>query len=173
MRTDLRGMNLRNFVIRSCTWIGCLLPLLLNHVDAFSTSPKLFRSQIPTHGLPINYLSTQLSASDTNQKQSRRMFFQVTSAIVFGTLIPHSNDSAWAAEKEPIIWKSGKTPIVPGQKPKDKNDVSGTRKDPSFLRSISACKVRHFGGSFLSQPLLNVFVFLFVFHALMMVLQTP
>ena len=41
---------------------------------------------------------------------------------------------------EPTIWRSGKSPIVPGQKPKDKSNVSGTRKDPSFLRSVSDCK---------------------------------
>lgn len=49
--------------------------------------------------------------------------------------------SSTAVDKvEPIIWKSGKPPIVPGQKPKDGNDVKGTRKDPDFLRSISTCK---------------------------------
>jgi hypothetical protein len=31
-------------------------------------------------------------------------------------------------------------PNVPGQKPKDKGDVSGTKKDPRFLRSLSDCK---------------------------------
>ena len=40
------------------------------------------------------------------------------------------------------IFKTGKAPIVPGQKPKDKGDTKGTRKDPSFLRSISDCKVK-------------------------------
>lgn len=38
------------------------------------------------------------------------------------------------------IWLTGKAPKVPGQKPKDKNDVSGTRRDPKFLRSIADCK---------------------------------
>ena len=38
------------------------------------------------------------------------------------------------------IYKSGKTPIVPGEKPKDKNDVRGTRKDPDFLRSVADCR---------------------------------
>lgn len=38
------------------------------------------------------------------------------------------------------IWQTGKQPKVPGQKPKDKNDTSGTRKDGNFLRSISDCK---------------------------------
>jgi hypothetical protein len=41
---------------------------------------------------------------------------------------------------EDTIWMTGKMPQIPGQKPKDKNDVSGTRKDPNFLRSLSDCK---------------------------------
>jgi hypothetical protein len=60
--------------------------------------------------------------------------FGITSAVLN---LPHE---AIASDKEPVIWKSGKAPIVPGQKPKDKNDVSGTRKDPNFLRSIATCK---------------------------------
>jgi hypothetical protein len=38
------------------------------------------------------------------------------------------------------VYRSGKAPIVPGQKPKDKKDVKGTRKDPDFLRSIADCR---------------------------------
>lgn len=72
--------------------------------------------------------------------------FIITTLIfsnTFGTSLFENNYNAYAAEsKEPIIWKSGKTPIVPGKKPKDKNDTSGTRKDGDFLRSISNCKVR-------------------------------
>ncbi|KAL9190236.1 hypothetical protein ACHAXT_007447 [Thalassiosira profunda] len=47
---------------------------------------------------------------------------------------------ASAAESRDIVWKTGKAPIVPGQKLKDKSDVKGTKKDPSFLRSVSDCK---------------------------------
>jgi len=39
------------------------------------------------------------------------------------------------------IYKSGKSPIIAGASPKNKNDLSGTRKDPNFLRSIADCKV--------------------------------
>ena len=38
------------------------------------------------------------------------------------------------------IWLTGKSPKVPDQKPKDKNDVGGTRKDPKFFRSLADCK---------------------------------
>lgn len=73
-----------------------------------------------------------------NEMQSRRKAIQ---SMAFGiTSLLLSTPSANAAEKEPTIYKSGKAPIVPGQKPKDKNDVAGTRKDPNFLRSVSACK---------------------------------
>jgi len=67
-----------------------------------------------------------------------------TTALIGGDMANNnnSNRAALAAEKstEPIIWKSGKTPIIPDAKPKDKNDTSGTRKDSSFLRSIATCK---------------------------------
>jgi hypothetical protein len=41
---------------------------------------------------------------------------------------------------EYTIWKTGRAPIVPGQKPRDKDDIRGTRKDPNFLRSVADCK---------------------------------
>ncbi len=43
---------------------------------------------------------------------------------------------------EYTIWKTGRAPIVPGQKPREKDDVKGTRKDPNFLRSVSDCKAK-------------------------------
>jgi hypothetical protein len=76
---------------------------------------------------------------------SRRNLLQ--SIIVSATsvvLLVGGASMAAAAEKpnsrEPTIYLTGKAPIVPGQKPRDKNDVSGTRKDPNFLRSLSDCK---------------------------------
>ncbi|KAL3776511.1 hypothetical protein ACHAWO_001034 [Cyclotella atomus] len=53
-----------------------------------------------------------------------------------------SNPSTSAADSNAgaTIWKTGKAPEVPGQKPKDKSDTKGTRKDPNFLRSIADCK---------------------------------
>lgn len=36
---------------------------------------------------------------------------------------------------------TGKPPKVPGAKKRDPNDTKGTKKDPSFLRSVSNCKV--------------------------------
>ena len=53
-------------------------------------------------------------------------------------LAPSVVEAAEVSEK--TIYMSGKTPKVPGAKPKDKNDLSGTKKDPNFLRSIADCK---------------------------------
>jgi hypothetical protein len=71
----------------------------------------------------------------------RRQVLQVAlSAVFFGA----SALPAVAAEekKESTVYLTGKAPKVPGQKPKDKSDVAGTRKDPKFLRSLSDCKSR-------------------------------
>lgn len=55
-----------------------------------------------------------------------------------------SHDAANAApnssDQKDTLWLTGKEPVVPGQAPRDKNDVKGTRKDPNFLRSIADCK---------------------------------
>jgi len=75
---------------------------------------------------------------------NRRDFAGAFIGTIFaGTLASECNARpAVAAEQGQgaTIWMSGKPPKVPGQKPKDKNDLSGTRKDPNFLRSISSCK---------------------------------
>lgn len=75
--------------------------------------------------------------SVTHLQASRRESIQKIAFGIGSILIPQQ---VMAADKEPTVYKSGKAPIVPGQKPKDKNDTSGTRKDPNFLRSISNCK---------------------------------
>jgi hypothetical protein len=72
----------------------------------------------------------------------RRQVLQVAlSAVFFGaSALPAAAVAAAADEK--TVYLTGKAPKVPGQKPKDKSDVSGTRKDPKFLRSLSDCKSR-------------------------------
>lgn len=65
------------------------------------------------------------------------------SALVGGggaPLVASATAAAAAEEEEKTVYISGKAPKVPGAKPKDKNDVSGTRKDPNFLRSIADCR---------------------------------
>ena len=69
---------------------------------------------------------------------SRRKMMLTSLGMFIGTAATAT--SAIAEAEENTIWLTGKAPKVPGQKPKDKNDPKGTRKDPNFLRSISDCK---------------------------------
>ena len=62
-----------------------------------------------------------------------------SAATIFGTMAAVVPQAA-NAEEEKTIWLTGKAPKVPGQKPRDKGDYTGTKKDPKFLRSISDCK---------------------------------
>ena len=73
---------------------------------------------------------------ETSRRQAIATFGQILLAGTF------ASSSAFAAEapKPSTIYLTGKYPIVPGEKPRDKSDTKGTRKDPSFLRSISDCK---------------------------------
>lgn len=81
-------------------------------------------------------------ATKSSSPLPRRQVLQVAlSAVLFGaSALPAV--AAAADEKEKTVYLTGKAPKVPGQKPKDKSDVSGTRKDPKFLRSLSDCKSR-------------------------------
>jgi hypothetical protein len=74
----------------------------------------------------------------------RRQVLQVALSAVFlgAAALPTVAVAAAADEKEKTVYLTGKAPKVPGQKPKDKSETSGTRKDPKFLRSLSDCKSR-------------------------------
>jgi hypothetical protein len=74
--------------------------------------------------------------------ESRRRFLTAAAMQVcfLGAAPPAMAAVAAADEGSTTIYRSGKPPMVPGQKAKDKNDTKGTRKDPDFLRSISDCK---------------------------------
>jgi hypothetical protein len=84
------------------------------------------------------------------QPLDRRRLFRLLPSVAFASaLVNHplpslaaDGTAASSSQQQPgaTIWITGKPPRVPGAKPKDKNDVSGTRRDPSFLRSISDCK---------------------------------
>jgi hypothetical protein len=78
-----------------------------------------------------------------NVSSPRRSLFNAILIGIGVTTTSTLNGPAEAIEQpkpDDIIWMTGKMPIIPGQKPKDKSDVTGTRKDPSFLRSLSDCK---------------------------------
>ena len=102
------------------------------------------------HSLHQNQQQDGAETSRENVKDSmaerRDVLCKVTSAVVLGAIFsidavpPTAVQAADATSSGPTIWNSGKAPKVPGQKPKDKNDTSGTRKDGNFLRSIADCK---------------------------------
>lgn len=77
------------------------------------------------------------STHTTETYESRRIFL---SAAAMNICLLGSSSPAGAAAEGATIYKSGKAPIVPGQQPKDKSDVKGTRKDPDFLRSVADCR---------------------------------
>jgi len=90
---------------------------------------------------------------DVNSVVGRRKTLQTVASFVGGVVILQvKNRAAFAEEDKPFtFYYTGKTPVVPGAKPREKSDVKGTKKDPSFLRSISQCKVSIFLGLFLGQ----------------------
>jgi hypothetical protein len=65
----------------------------------------------------------------------------ISSGIVSQDAVAAAPPAAGSDQKD-TIWLTGKDPVVPGQAPRDKNDVKGTRKDPNFLRSLADCKTQ-------------------------------
>lgn len=123
---------------------------------AFST-PSLHRQSATTvtvgNRLPCTTLSATSSDDETSRSlTSRRKWTRniLSSVIAYGAAatilgLPKPESAHAASDGEATIYKTGKAPIIPGQKPKDKGDTKGTKKDPSFLRSVSDCKVRVIG----------------------------
>lgn len=86
----------------------------------------------------IDLASSKEESIDTSDAcESRRLFL---SAAAMKICLLGATSPVAAASDSVTVYKSGKAPIVPGQKPKDKGDVKGTRKDPDFLRSVSDCR---------------------------------
>lgn len=82
-----------------------------------------------------------LSDNDNIMLSRREWSKSAFSALIgAGSLAAISVTPKQAGAAEDIVWKTGRTPQIPGQKPKDKGDTKGTKKDPGFLRSISDCK---------------------------------
>lgn len=86
------------------------------------------------------HLSAGTKSVDDEESLSRRRLLARATATALSTLAAAATVPLGACSAEDTIWLTGKVPVVPGQKVKDKNDVSGTRKDPNFLRSLSDCK---------------------------------
>ena len=81
-----------------------------------------------------NPLGPLMSASD-NDIQSRRHVFST-----FGQILLTGTFVSSASATDSIVYLTGKSPKVPGEKPKDKSDTKGTKRDSNFRRSISDCK---------------------------------
>ena len=122
----------------------CLVCCCCQRGSAFSICPHKHHS----HVIKTSSLSTHLSASpsqhhDDGSLSSRREWAKNISTIIATSsiaILTSSNPNQALAASDDTIWKTGKAPIVPGQKQKDKGDTKGTKKDPNFLRSIADCK---------------------------------
>mmetsp|Transcript_55635 Transcript_55635/g.65016 ORF Transcript_55635/g.65016 Transcript_55635/m.65016 type:complete len:178 (+) Transcript_55635:53-586(+) len=80
--------------------------------------------------------------SESNCKGRRAALSKFAGLLGFGivnTWCPLPVHAAESNDKS-TRYLTGKAPKVPGEKEKDKSDTKGTKRDPSFLRSISDCK---------------------------------
>lgn len=103
------------------------------------------------HGSPLmmRHKNSHSEESSENISTSRRnalnamksSFFLLAGASLSSITNPIQTASAADSYVQDTIYLTGKAPKVPGQKPKDKSDTSGTKKDPKFLRSVADCKV--------------------------------
>jgi hypothetical protein len=89
---------------------------------------------------------TNMDATKQCEADRRRyikhIFYATTITLLssFTAMNQPVNAATTTATPEDTVWITGKMPLIPGQKPKDKTDLTGTRKDPNFLRSLSDCK---------------------------------
>lgn len=125
----------------TCVILACFI---VNQSTAFTTTslPSISSvNDVTTHLMAINSNDSEINSSRRDIIRKIATSFAIGSFTILETNVPTSGESSAAYAADPTIWKTGKTPIVPGEKPKSKDDTSGTRKDPKFLRSISQCKV--------------------------------
>jgi len=104
--------------------------------NAASWSPVSLLSTNKAQRVDIDYAATAEETADSPSDacESRRLFLSAAAMQV--CLL----GAAPAIAADTTVYRSGKAPIVPGQKPKDKSDTKGTKKDPEFLRSIADCR---------------------------------
>jgi hypothetical protein len=99
----------------------------------------------PLHMVHINESTEENNIGDTihyesNRRRCLQSIFYATTILSLTFPVNAAAIPTTTTTTEDTIWITGKMPIAPGQKPKDKNDLTGTRKDPNFLRSLSDCK---------------------------------
>jgi hypothetical protein len=86
------------------------------------------------------HLSATKNFLDDGIRATRRQLLASVIPSILAGATATTVSQVQPAFAEDTIWLTGKDPKVPGKKPRDKNDVSGTRKDPNFLRSLADCK---------------------------------
>ena len=103
---------------------------------------RLSHAWMPAATAPPNeqqqFLKKEAESFSSTMSDRRNVLATLMSGVVSAAILAPPSASIAADDK--TIYRSGKAPIVPGQKPPNKDDTKGTRKDPNFLRAISQCK---------------------------------
>lgn len=128
----------------------CLLVTLLSSGTCFAWSPNPLSSVFGSTRVQHSIIHSDSSSSTDDESSSsafasRRNFLSAAAMNIclLGAAAPAMAAPSPTPDEEQTkatIYRSGKQPMVPGQKPRDKGDTKGSRKDPDFLRSISDCK---------------------------------
>ena len=104
---------------------------------------RLSHAWMPAATAPPNeqqqFLKKEAESFSSTMSDRRNVLATLMSGVVSAAILAPPSASIAAADDK-TIYRSGKAPIVPGQKPPNKDDTKGTRKDPNFLRAISQCK---------------------------------
>jgi len=124
----------------------CLVFAVLPAVDAWTPNPfSNFLFSSPSQRVLLRFddtedrptKSSEEGAAASNVHETRRRFL---SAAAMNICFLGASAPAIAAAETSTRYISGKPPQVPGQKPQDKSNLKGTKKDPDFLRSIADCR---------------------------------
>lgn len=118
---------------------GFLLSLLfvlgsLRNMHCFAPSPLTRRGPLYTSELR----ATSRQEHEDAALSRRHVFTKIGTLLAVG--LASSQAAVAAGDSAATVWLTGKSPKIPGEKPKDPKDTKGTRKDSNFLRSISDCK---------------------------------
>jgi hypothetical protein len=102
---------------------------------------KYHHNQQQQHQISLR-MSQSTNADRSLSSTWRSLLFQAVAAsfLATGPLLTAPPPAVAAPHDPATVYLSGKDPKIPGQKPRDKKDISGTRKDPNFLRSLADCK---------------------------------
>lgn len=116
----MRGILLSLILLSICGTVHGFVPILSERGPTFHTT------------------ALQATRREVDELSRRRLFATLGTVL---TVVAASTQAA-SADEEAVAtkWLTGKRPKAPGEKPRDPKDTKGTRKDPSFLRSLSDCK---------------------------------